>query len=179
MADSSSFIPKKRKPKKAAEAKETGEKLEIMTNREFGGSDEVYNDAEVVLLDFSDKNIYEEMKRQDERRKAEQKKRGVGTNTFRPQQKRSIRRGSKKRKYIKTDENSEKITIIEIPENVRVYEFAEKVGKNVGEVVKVLFTLGTMVTKNRLFSTKMILKFFLKSLRLKLLLLILLMHSIT
>ncbi len=148
MTESSPFIPKKRKPKKAAEAKESGERLEIMSNREFGGSDEVYNDAEVVLLDFSDKNIYEEMKRQDERRKAEQKKRGVGTNTFRPQQKRSIRRGSKKRKYIKSDENAEKISVVEIPENVRVYEFAEKVGRSVGEVVKVLFTLGTMVTKN-------------------------------
>lgn len=45
-----------------------------MGSRDFGGSDEIYNDAEVVLLDFSDKNIYEEMKRQDERRRAEQKK---------------------------------------------------------------------------------------------------------
>jgi translation initiation factor IF-2 len=148
MADSTPFIPKKRKPKKAAEAKESGEKLEIMSNREFGGSDEVYNDAEVVLLDFSDKNIYEEMKRQDERRKAEQKKRGLGNNNFRPQQRKSIRRGGKKRKYIKSDESSEKISVVEIPENVRVYEFAEKVGRSVGEVVKVLFTLGTMVTKN-------------------------------
>ena len=148
MADSTPFVSKKKKTKKIAEAKESGEKLEIMSNREFGGSDEVYNDAEVVLLDFSDKNIYEEMKRQDERRKAEQKKRGVGANTFRPQQKRSIRRGGKKRKYLKSEESSEKISVVEIPENVRVYEFAEKVGRSVGEVVKVLFTLGTMVTKN-------------------------------
>jgi translation initiation factor IF-2 len=149
MPDSTPAAPKKKKIKKAAEAKESGEKLEIMGNREFGGSDEIYNEAEVVLLDFSDKNIYEEMKRQDERRKAEQKKRGPQANTFRPQQKRSIRRGGKKRKkYNRPDENTEKISVIEIPENVRVYEFAEKVGKSVGEVVKVLFALGTMVTKN-------------------------------
>jgi len=148
MSEPKLSMPKKKKIKKIAEAKESGEKLEIMGNRDFGGSDEVYNDAEVVLLDFSDKNIYEDMKRQDERRKAEQKKRGQQLNTFRPQQKRSIRRGGKKKKYIRVDENSEKITVVEIPENVRVYEFAEKVGRSVGEVVKVLFTLGTMVTKN-------------------------------
>jgi len=148
MSEPKLSMPKKKKVKKIAEAKESGERLEIMGNRDFGGSDEVYNDAEVVLLDFSDKNIYEDMKRQDERRKAEQKKRGQQQNTFRPQQKRSIRRGGKKKKYTRVDENSEKITVIEIPENVRVYEFAEKVGKSVGEVVKVLFTLGTMVTKN-------------------------------
>ena len=149
MPDSTPAVPKKKKIKKVAEAKESGEKLEIMGNREFGGSDEIYDETEVVLLDFSDKNIYEEMKRQDERRKAEQKKRGPQANTFRPQQKRSIRRGGKKRKkYHRPDEDTERISVIEIPENVRVYEFAEKVGKSVGEVVKVLFALGTMVTKN-------------------------------
>jgi len=148
MPDATPFLPKKKKTKKIAEAKESGEKLEIMGNRDFGGSDEVYNDAEVVLLDFSDKNIYEEMKRQDERRKAEQKKRGPQANTFRQPQKRSIRRGGKKKRYTRPEENGEKITVIEIPENVRVYEFAEKVGRSVGEVVKVLFALGTMVTKN-------------------------------
>ncbi len=148
MADSMPAAPKKKKPKRAAEAKESGEKLNIMVGGDFGGSDEIYNEAEVVLLDFSDKNIYEEMKRQDERRKAEQKKRGPQANTFRPQQRRSIRRGGKRKKYIRHEEEGEKISVIEIPENVRVYEFAEKIGKNVGEVVKVLFTLGTMVTKN-------------------------------
>ncbi len=148
MSDSTPTPPKKKKPKKAAEAKDSGERLNIMVGGDFGGSDEIYNDAEVVLLDFSDKNIYEEMKRQDERRKAEQKKRGPQANTFRPQQKRSIRRGGKRKKYTRQEEEGEKISVIEIPENVRVYEFAEKVGKNVGEVVKVLFALGTMVTKN-------------------------------
>ncbi|MEA3454911.1 MAG: translation initiation factor IF-2 [Campylobacterota bacterium] len=148
MADTVPAAPKKKKIRRAAEAKESGERLDIMVGGDFGGSDEIYDDAEVVLLDFSDKNIYEEMKRQDERRKAEQKKRGPQANTFRPQQRRSIRRGGGKRKKYHREEEGEKISVIEIPENVRVYEFAEKVGKSVGEVVKVLFTLGTMVTKN-------------------------------
>ncbi len=144
--------PKKKKPKKVAEAKETGSKMEILGDRSLGGSVELYEEEEVVLLDFSDKNIYEEMKRQEEKRRAEAKKRaaqGIGQNRqqFRPQGKRSIRRGGKKKKYIRV-ESEEKVSVISIPEDVRVYEFAEKVGKNVGEVVKVLFTLGTMVTKN-------------------------------
>ena len=144
--------PKKKKPKRIAEAKETGSKMEILGDRNLGGSVELYEEEEVVLLDFSDKNIYEEMKRQEEKRRAEAKKRaaqGIGQNRqqFRPQGKRSIRRGGKKKKYIRI-ESEEKVSVISIPEDVRVYEFAEKVGKNVGEVVKVLFTLGTMVTKN-------------------------------
>ena len=149
MADTVPAAPKKKKPKKAAEARTSGEKLNITVGGDFGGSDEIYDEAEVVMLDFSDKNIYEEMKRQDERRRAEQKKRGPQANTFRPQQRRSIRRGGgKRKKYNRHEDMKEKVSIIEIPENVRVYEFAEKVGKSVGEVVKVLFSLGTMVTKN-------------------------------
>ncbi|HIP28562.1 MAG TPA: translation initiation factor IF-2, partial [Sulfurovum sp.] len=46
------------------------------------------------------------------------------------------------------EENTEAVTTIEIPENVRVYEFAEQVNRKVGEVVGVLFALGMMVTKN-------------------------------
>jgi len=144
--------PKKKKPKKVAEAKDTGSKMEILGDRSLGGTVELYEEEEIVLLDFSDKNIYEEMKRQEEKRKAEAKKRaaqGIGQQRqqFRPQGKRSIRRGGKKKKYIRT-ESEEKVSVISIPEDVRVYEFAEKVGRSVGEVVKVLFTLGTMVTKN-------------------------------
>ncbi|NKQ40502.1 MAG: translation initiation factor IF-2 [Sulfurovum sp.] len=144
--------PKKKKAKRIAEAKDTGARIEIMGDRSLGGSVELYEEEEVVLLDFSDKNIYEEMKRQEEKRRAEAKKRaaqGIGQNRqqYRPQGRRSIRRGGKKKKYIRL-ESEEKVSVISIPEDVRVYEFAEKVGKNVGEVVKVLFALGTMVTKN-------------------------------
>ena len=125
-----------------------------MGERGLGASVELYEEEEVVLLDFSDKNIYEEMKRQEERRRAEAKKReqqqgnmSAGARRFQPQQRRSIRRGGKRKRYVKT-ETQEKVSVVKIPEDVRVYEFAEKVGVSVGEVVKVLFTLGTMVTKN-------------------------------
>ena len=88
------------------------------------------------------------MKRQEQKRKEEQEKRPTRFSQVFNQQS-TMRRGGKKRKrYIKSEENQEQVTAIESLENVRVYEFAEKVGKSVGEVVKVLFALGTMVTKN-------------------------------
>ncbi|MEA2027706.1 MAG: translation initiation factor IF-2 [Campylobacterota bacterium] len=145
--------PKKKKPKKSATAKDSGKKLELMNEGSFGSDVELFEE-EVVLLDFSDKNIYEDMKRQEQQRKKEQAKQqrtmtNAGNKHFGNNRPRNIRRSSKKRKnYNKINETTEKVTSIEIPEDVRVYEFAEKVGQSVGEVVKVLFTLGTMVTKN-------------------------------
>ncbi|HHO42648.1 MAG TPA: translation initiation factor IF-2, partial [Epsilonproteobacteria bacterium] len=141
---------KKKKPKKTLPtAKENGEKVELLAERDIMGQGfELYEEQEVVLLDFSDKNIYEEMKRQEQKRKDELEKR---PNRFIPNhtQQKSMRRGGKKRKrYTKTDDTQEQISVIEIPENVRVYEFAEKVNRSVGEVIKVLFGLGMMVTKN-------------------------------
>ncbi len=152
--------PSKKKIKKVATAKESGEKLDFMSNSSFGGYNrnqvtEVEEEPEILMLDFSDKNIYEDMMRQEAKRKEEAKKRaaagGVQQNRGRTggQRRRpsGLRRGGKRKKYIK-EENTGTITSIQIPENVRVYEFAEKVGRSTGEVIKVLFALGTMFTQN-------------------------------
>jgi translation initiation factor IF-2 len=157
--------PSKKKARKIATAKESGEKLDFMSNSGFGGYGrnqvtEVEEEPEVLMLDFSDKNIYEDMMRQEAKRKEEAKKRaaagggtqgrgGPGRGRGGQQRRRAsgLRRGGKRKKYIK-EENIGQITSIEIPENVRVYEFAEKVGRSTGEVIKVLFTLGTMFTQN-------------------------------
>jgi len=152
--------PSKKKAKKIAQAKESGERLDFMSNTGFGNHGrnqvtEVEEEPEVLMLDFSDKNIYEDMMRQEAKRKEEAKKRAAaggqqqnrgrtGGHRRRPS---GLRRGGKRKKYIK-EENTGTITSIEIPENVRVYEFAEKVGRSTGEVIKVLFTLGTMFTQN-------------------------------
>ena len=152
--------PSKKKIKKIATAKESGEKLNFMSNSSFGGYNrnqvtEVEEEPEILMLDFSDKNIYEDMMRQEAKRKEEAKKRaaagGVQQNRGRTGGHRrrpsGLRRGGKRKKYIR-EENAGPITSIEIPENVRVYEFAEKVGRSTGEVIKVLFALGTMFTQN-------------------------------
>jgi len=148
------FVGKK-KAKKIAEARETGTKIDIFNHSSMGGEiDSGFGGEEVVLLDFSDKNIYEDMMRQEQKRREEAKKREAanggpvkGRQPFRPHKKRSLKRGGKRKKYVK-EENTDVITSVEIPENVRVYEFAEKVNRKVGEVVSVLFLLGMMVTKN-------------------------------
>jgi len=144
---------KKKKKKTPAEAKATGAKLEILGDRDLGGSVELFEEQEVVLLDFSDKNIYEEQQRQEQKRKEEAKKRATtlvrSSKAFIPQQQtRPIKKSGKKKKTKKPTNTTEKVSVVSIPEDVRVYEFAEKIGKSVGEIVKVLFTLGTMVTKN-------------------------------
>ncbi len=151
--------PSKKKTKKVAQAKNSGQKLNFMTNSNFGNGrssvTEMEEEPEVMMLDFSDKNIYEDMIRQEQKRKDEAKKRatlGIGQNHGRVQQHRrkpsGLRRGSgKKKRYIKED-SSEQIKSVQIPENIRVYEFAEKIGKSTGEVIRVLFTLGSLFTQN-------------------------------
>ena len=154
MGDQTPYIAKK-KPKKIAEARDAGTKIDIFNHDSMSGEiDSGFGGEEVVLLDFSDKNIYEDMMRQEQKRKEEAKKREAanggpakGRQPFRPQQKRSLKRGGKRKKYAK-EETTDVVTSVEIPENVRVYEFAEKVNRKVGEVVGVLFALGMMVTKN-------------------------------
>jgi len=146
---------KKKVKKGPAQAKETGTKIDIFNHDSMSGEiDSGFGGEEVVLLDFSDKNIYEDMMRQEQKRKEEMKKREAqnggptkGRQPFRPQQRRSLKRGGKRKKYVK-EENTAVVTSIEIPENVRVYEFAEKVNRSMGEVIGCLFALGMMVTKN-------------------------------
>jgi len=151
----------KKKIKKVAKAKDTGEKLDFITHANFGnnknGMVEIDEEPEVMMLDFSDKVIYEDMIRQEQKRKEEAKKRvannnlpqGRGGRGNNQQRKRpsGLRKGGKRKKYTK-EEPKEQITSIQIPENVRVYEFAQKVGKTTSEVIRVLFSLGTMVTQN-------------------------------
>jgi len=146
---------KKKVKKGPAQAKETGTKIDIFNHDSMSGDiDSGFGGEEVMLLDFSDKNIYEDMMRQEQKRKEEMKKREAanggptkGRQPFRPQQRRSLKRGGKRKKYTK-EENTEIVTSIEIPENVRVYEFAEQVNRSMSEVIGCLFALGMMVTKN-------------------------------
>jgi translation initiation factor IF-2 len=155
MGDQTPYVPKKKPKKGPAEARDTGTKIDIFNHDSMSGDiDSGFGNEEVVLLDFSDKNIYEEMMRQEQKRKEEMKKREAanggpakGRQPFRPQHRRSLKRGGKRKKYVR-EENTDVVTSVEIPENVRVYEFAEKVNRKVGEVVGVLFALGMMVPKN-------------------------------
>ncbi|MFB1009661.1 MAG: translation initiation factor IF-2, partial [Sulfurospirillum sp.] len=56
--------------------------------------------------------------------------------------------GRKRRRRPTQVQEAEAVSAIEIPEEIRVYEFAEKINKPVSEVIKELFSLGVMFTKN-------------------------------
>ena len=135
--------PKKAKPKTAAKAHDHGKKLIVEPERdEFKEPDESLIGEEVVLLDLG---LMETSKFLQETPKPK------NIRTTKPSafgnQPRGLKRGKKKKKYKKVAEEVE-ITEVTIPEECRVYEFAEKIGKSAGDVIGKLFMLGMMVTKN-------------------------------
>ncbi len=57
-------------------------------------------------------------------------------------------RKERKTKYAKAKQEEEIVTHVEIPEDIRVYEFAEALNRPMSDIIKVLFDLGMMMTKN-------------------------------
>ncbi|MBD3809644.1 MAG: translation initiation factor IF-2 [Sulfuricurvum sp.] len=128
--------------------KDQGVKLDIFS----GGISDIsmdYEDEQVVLLDFSDLNSNFE---QEEEEKKPTEKKPIGRNSGKKQgnSKNKPRQVSRevRKKYTRDVKEEEAVTHVEIPEDIRVYEFAEKVRQPLAEVIKVLFNLGMMVTKN-------------------------------
>ena len=143
----------KKKAKKAAPApgsKESGVKLNLLEDRDIGGISVDYTTEEVVLPDFSEElRSMEEPKSPTTLKPAEPRpKQPVGRRGPQSRGKRSVSRTTPKKRHRRTEKTEETLSVVKIPEDVRVYEFAEKVGKSTGEVIKVLFALGKMVTKN-------------------------------
>jgi translation initiation factor IF-2 len=150
-ADVLKELEQKKKNKKAGKTpiqrKSSGTTLDI-----FGGAmSDVsmdYDEDEVVLLDISEAT-QDKPKLPDEPQRPREKRpvgRGGGQRSGgnRPRQ---VSRG-KRKKYTKEKPTEEVVTHVEIPENIRVYEFAEELKQPISEVIKVLFNLGMMVTKN-------------------------------
>ena len=136
----------RKKSKGGASKKSGGHSMDI-----FGGSmSDVsmdYAEDQVVLLDL--KEIEKEVPKEEPRKPRQP--RPAGRNSKAGQNRgqnrgRQVSRG-KRKKYTKIIED-EVITHVEIPEDIRVYEFAEALGRTMSEVIKVLFELGMMVTKN-------------------------------
>jgi translation initiation factor IF-2 len=139
---------KKKKVKKGASAKQdSSQKIDI-----FGGGDissiEILGDDEMVVLhdfDFTDKKTFD-TETATKKKFDPTKMRATKQSSF--TQNRGISRKSKKRKRKKEEPQVQNISSIEIPEDIRVYEFAEKLNRPISDIIKVLFTLGVMVTKN-------------------------------
>ena len=139
---------KKKKEKKPNASRpavkhESSQKLDLLGSF---GSDIVIDDEDVVVLpDLTLKPI--EVERKEPKKQI---------NVYRtPQQNTGfnfdggISRGARKKhkKVIKNSDN-ESVTSVEIPKEIRLYEFADKIKKSVSEVIGALFKLGKMTTKN-------------------------------
>ncbi len=137
----------KKRTNAPAQRKDSGKTINIFA----GSMAEVsmdYDDNEVVLLDLNEidkKPILEE-----EVRKPRPKK-PIGRNAGKKQgagrKPRQVSR-DKRKKYVKEKPVDEVVTHVEIPEDIRVYEFAEKLNRPMTDIIKVLFNLGMMATKN-------------------------------
>ncbi len=137
----------KKEKKKTVKAQDHGKKLEV--NRaytdDFVSSDDSLLGEEVVLLDMDlgdGFKIFDEPKPQNPAKQSRSSRPAAFGNA--PQ---GLKRGKRKKRIARTQEEVE-ITEVTIPEDIRVYEFAEACGKSPAEVITVLFSLGMMVTKN-------------------------------
>ena len=145
MKDNYKPKPKKEKRKVPPKAHEHGKKLEVTADaQDFANSTDSLLGEEVMLHDM---DLLETSKFLQEA----PKKPNNGIRTTKPSafgnQPRGLKR-KKRKKRIKRVAEDQDITEITIPEEVRVYEFAEKIGKTTGDVIGKLFMLGMMVTKN-------------------------------
>lgn len=137
---------KKEKKKIAVKAQVHGTKIDVLNdNDEFSSSDDSLLGEEVVLLDMDMQDefkIFDEPKPLNLSNQSRSSKPAAFGNM--PT---GLQRG-KRKKRIKQSVSVAEIKEVTIPEDIRVYEFAEACGKSPAEVIKVLFSLGMMVTKN-------------------------------
>ena len=137
--------PKKEKKKTIVKAQDHGKKLDRTYSDEFSSSDDSLLGEEVVLLDMGlndNLKIFDEPKPQNPAKQSRSSRPAAFGNA--PQ---GLKRGKRKKRIARTQEVID-ITEVTIPEDIRVYEFAEACGKSPAEVITVLFSLGMMVTKN-------------------------------
>lgn len=147
--DSDILARKKKKEKKKPAPlshKKNEQKIDLLGDRELSSHDFDEEQEEVMLFDLTIRE--EDLDREEEVSKK------VDTDRIKVQRKtpfldQGIRRSKKRKPKARVDSKRESVSgTIEIPEEIRAYEFADKTGKSIGEVIKVLFNLGLMITKN-------------------------------
>lgn len=146
-AEGESVKKKKKEKKPVATAKKEGaQKVDLLGDRDL--ADIVLEDEDVVVLpDFSVRTPAPQPTQKTKQ-----------PATFKPALNNSIgsfleqgigRRPRKKHKKASRDNsNKEIVKSVNIPKEIRVYEFAEKINKQPSEIIGKLFMLGMMTTKN-------------------------------
>ncbi|GGD31732.1 translation initiation factor IF-2 [Malaciobacter pacificus] len=146
-ADAKKAKSKKEKKKPSPRAHDHGTKLDVSYSDDFRSSDDSLLGEEVVLLDM---DLSDNIKILDEP-KPNNNNNNKQSRSSRPaafgNAPRGLKRG-KRKKRVRREVEEVEITEVTIPEDIRVYEFAEACGKSAAEVITVLFGLGMMVTKN-------------------------------
>ena len=135
---------KNKQGSRTASKQEQGKRLDI-----FGGamSDVSMDmDDQVTLLDLNSTERAP-LPAETPRKPRAPKPAGRNANKKAAPRGRKVRKDVKK-KYKKSEHIDEVITEIEIPEDIRVYEFAEALNRPMSDIIKVLFDLGMMMTKN-------------------------------
>ena len=139
---------KKKKEKSSLQAsKNLGQqKIDLMDNREFQNVRDDEEEDGIILFDLSVQDERDIDEEESERKATTERIKVQRHNPFMEQG--STRRSSRK-KAPKAPKIQETVSgIVKISEEIRAYEFAEKIGRTTGEVIKVLFNLGMMITKN-------------------------------
>lgn len=141
-----------KKPKKTLKPKshipsKKEHKIDLLNDRNIGGVDE-YDDEqnEVMLFDLHEQEIRDEEEENQVKQAITDRIKVHKKNPW-------MNEGGISRKRSKSKRPAPVITkdiksSISIPEEIRVYEFADIAGVSLGEVVKILFNLGMLVTKN-------------------------------
>ncbi|MBX1886806.1 translation initiation factor IF-2 [Campylobacter peloridis] len=147
-SNSDESLKRKKKEKKnhpAVSKKETTTKMDLLGDKDFADIS-LEDDDMVVLPDFS---VKESKPVQLANKKQPNILKQSLNNSINPFGNEGIQRRSRKKppKKVEKKEN-ETITSVNIPKEIRVYEFADKIGKNTGEIISKLFMLGLMTTKN-------------------------------
>lgn len=137
---------KKKEKKHVVSKKDNVEKIDIFAEKDIGMFENPIEEEMVILPDFTTKLEPENKEEPKRKSTINANYANANANQTKP---RSIKR-KKIQKYKKpNDKNTnEQITSVEISDEIRVYEFAEKLNKQSSEIITKLFMLGLMVTKN-------------------------------
>ena len=135
---------KSRSSSSTARKQEQGKKIDI-----FGGAMADVSmdmDDQVTLLDLNSTERAP-LPAEEPRKPRAPKPAGRNANKKQAPRGRKVRK-DKRKKYAKATQEDEIITHVEIPEDIRLYEFAEALNRPMSDIIKVLFDLGIMKTKN-------------------------------
>ncbi len=147
-SDENRFKKKRTDKKKNLTHKKKEQKLDLLNDRDFthfsGHDDE---DEDMILFDVTVRDDVFEEEEQEFERTQKTKKENYRHPPREKDREKDVKREQKTQPSapLPTQIKDDTITI---PEGIRAYEFADKVNCTLSNVIKILFNLGMMVTKN-------------------------------